>query len=203
VALSLPSLSSARKPLRAELRARRRSLSPTQRTLAAEAVARNLDQAFPLRAGQRVAIYAAMREELDTAPLIERALERGCRVFLPRIERRSGRIHFVETHLDCEHSPNHLGILEPQGTARVEARFLNLVLLPLVGFDERGVRLGMGGGYYDRTFAWRNVHTSWRGPHLIGLAYAFQQLPSIAAAAHDVRMDAVVTDKGVVRCRTG
>lgn len=144
-----------------------------------------------------------MREELDTAPLIARALERGCRVFLPRIERRTGRIQFLETSVDGRQSANHLGILEPVGTARVAARFLDLVLLPLVGFDAHGVRLGMGGGYYDRTFAFRNVHTTWRGPRLVGLAYAFQQLPSITAAAHDVHLDAVVTDKGVVRCRTG
>ena len=144
-----------------------------------------------------------MREELNTAPLIARALERGCRVFLPKIERRTGRIQFVETRADSQHSANHLGILEPQGTARVDARFLHLVLMPLVGFDACGVRLGMGGGYYDRTFAYRNLHAHWRGPRLVGLAYAFQQLPSIDAAAHDVRMDAVVTDKGVVRCRTG
>jgi 5-formyltetrahydrofolate cyclo-ligase len=162
-----------------------------------------VDRAFPLRAGRRVAIYASMREELDTAPLIARALARGCRVFLPRIERRTGRIHFLETSLGCRQIANHLGILEPVGTARVEARFLDLVLLPLVGFDAHGVRLGMGGGYYDRTFAFRNVRATWRGPRLVGLAYAFQQLPSITAAAHDVHMDAVVTDKGVVRCRTG
>ena len=203
MALSLASLSSVRKPLRAELRARRRSLSSPERARAALLVARNVDRAFPLRAGRRVAIYASLREELDTAPLIARALERGCRVFLPRIERRTGRIHFLETSLDCRQTANHLGILEPQGTARVEARFLDLVLLPLVGFDARGVRLGMGGGYYDRTFAYRNVHCSWLGPRLVGLAYAFQQLPSIVAAAHDVHMDAVVTDKGVIRCRTG
>jgi 5-formyltetrahydrofolate cyclo-ligase len=98
---------------------------------------------------------------------------------------------------------NHLGILEPEGTTNIGARWLDVVLLPLVGFDACGVRLGMGGGYYDRTFAFRNRHTSWRGPRLVGLAYSFQQLPSIAAAAHDVRMDAVVTEKGVVRCRTG
>jgi 5-formyltetrahydrofolate cyclo-ligase len=185
------------------LRARRRRLSSTERARAARAVARNVDRAFLLRAGQRVAIYSSLREELDTAQLIARALERGCRVFLPRIERRTGRIHFLETFAGCRQSTNHLGILEPQGTARVEARFLDLVLLPLVGFDAQGVRLGMGGGYYDRTFAFRNLHTSWRGPRLIGLAYAFQQLPSITAAAHDVRMDAVVTDKGIIRCRTG
>jgi 5-formyltetrahydrofolate cyclo-ligase len=189
--------------MRAELRASRRALSPIQRAHAALLVARNLDRAFPLRQGKRVAIYASMREELDTGPLIELARQRGCRIFLPRIVRRTGRIDFLEAHPDARESVNHLGIVEPEGTFKIGARWLDLVLMPLVGFDERGVRLGMGGGYYDRTFAFRNTHSTWRGPRLVGVAYAFQQLPSITAAAHDVLMDAVVTDKGVVRCRTG
>lgn len=201
--LSPSSLSSDRKLLRKELRARRRGLSPAQRALAARLIARNVDRAFPLHDGKRVAIYASLREELDTGPLIELAQRRGCRVFLPRIVRRTGRIDFLETHADARETVNHLGIVEPHGTSSVGARWLDLVLMPLVGFDECGVRLGMGGGYYDRTFAFRNTHSTWRGPRLIGLAYAFQQLPSIVAAAHDVRMDAVVTDQGVVRCRTG
>jgi 5-formyltetrahydrofolate cyclo-ligase len=189
--------------VRAELRAKRRALSPEQREHAARLVARNVDRAFRLRAGKRVAIYAAMREELDTAPLIELAFVRGCRVFLPRVDRRTGHLDFHETHADARQSVNHLGILEPEGTASIGARWLDLVLLPLVGFDARGMRLGMGGGYYDRTFAFRNRHTSWHGPRLVGIAYSFQELPSLTAAAHDVRMDAVVTEKGVVRCRTG
>ena len=57
--------------------------------------------------------------------------------------------------------------------------------------------------YYDRTFAFRNTHPRWRRPRLVGVAYDFQQLTSITAAAHDVRMDAVVTDRGVIRCSTG
>jgi 5-formyltetrahydrofolate cyclo-ligase len=189
--------------MRAELRARRRALSPAQREHAAQLVAHNVDRAFPLRAGKRVAVYASMRDELGTRPLIELALKRGCRVFLPRVIRRTGRLDFLETHAEAREIVNHLGIVEPHGTFSVGARWLDLVLMPLVGFDERGVRLGMGGGYYDRTFAFRNTHTTWRGPRLVGVAYAFQQLPSITAAAHDVRLDAVVTDQGVIRCLTG
>lgn len=197
------SLSSARRALRAQLRAQRRSVDSEQHRQAAERVARNVERAFPLRAGQRVAIYASMREELGTQPLIALALARGCRVFLPRIDLRTGRLHFLETLPECRETVNHLGIVEPHGTFAVGARWLNLVLLPLVGFDAQGARLGMGGGFYDRTFAYRNVHRSWKGPRLVGLAYAFQQLPSIVTAPHDVHLDAVVTDKGVIRCRTG
>ena len=151
----------------------------------------------------RIAAYASLPEELDTAPLIALARRRGCRIFLPRVNRRTGRIRFVESLEGGRERLNHLGIIEPHGSMPVSARWLDLVIAPLVGFDDRGMRLGMGGGYYDRTFAFRNFHSSWRRPRLIGVAYALQQLPSIEGAAHDVRLDAVVTEQGVVRCRTG
>ena len=98
---------------------------------------------------------------------------------------------------------NRLGIAEPQAGAALGARWLDVVFLPLVGFDRRGVRLGTGGGYYDRAFAFRQGRSAWRGPRLVGLAYSFQQLEHIATAPHDVLMDAVVTEKGLIRCGTG
>ena len=98
---------------------------------------------------------------------------------------------------------NRLGIMEPEGGRSIGARWLDVVFVPLVGFDARGVRLGAGGGYYDRAFEFRRWRTTWHTPRLIGLAYAFQQLEAIIPAAHDVLLDAVVTEKGVVRCTTG
>ena len=88
-------------------------------------------------------------------------------------------MQFVEAIVGAHETVNHLGIVEPKGTKPIAARWLDLVLLPLVGFDAHGMRLGMGGGYYDRTFAYRNRHTRWRGPRLVGVAYSFQQVPSI------------------------
>jgi 5-formyltetrahydrofolate cyclo-ligase len=193
----------ARKTLRAELRAKRRAVTPEQRARAARQVARNVDRVFRLRPGMRVAIYASFREELDSAPLLRLARQRGCRIFLPRIDTRTVSIEFVEALAGGRETINHLGIVEPHGTRAIGARWLDLVLLPLVGFDARGMRLGMGGGYYDRTFAFRNRHTAWRGPRLVGVAYSFQQVPSIAHEAHDVHLDAVVTEAGVIRCSTG
>jgi len=193
----------ARKTLRASLRARRRAVTPEQRARAARQVARNVDRAFRLRPGLRVALYASFREELDSAPLIRLARKRGCRIFLPRIDPRTVSMKFVEAAAGARESTNRLGIVEPHGTRAIGARWLDLVLLPLVGFDERGMRLGMGGGYYDRTFAYRNRHVAWRGPRLVGVAYSFQQVPSIARAPHDVALDAVVTEERVIRCTTG
>jgi 5-formyltetrahydrofolate cyclo-ligase len=193
----------ARKALRAELRARRRALTSEQRARAARQVARNIDRAFHLKPGMRVAIYASFPEELDSAPLLRLARQRGCRIFLPRIDTRTISMKFVEALSGARETVNHLGIVEPHGTRSVPARWLDLVLLPLVGFDAHGMRLGMGGGYYDRTFSFRNRHTAWRGPRLVGVAYSFQQVPSITREAHDVSLDAVVTEAGVIRCSTG
>jgi 5-formyltetrahydrofolate cyclo-ligase len=196
-------LGPARKALRARLRAARRNLAAPFRARAARLLAHHVDREFHLRPGLRLAVYASLPEELDTGPLIALARRRGCRIFLPRINRRTMHLRFVESHVGSRAVRNHLGIAEPHGTARLSARWLDLVLTPLVGFDQRGVRLGMGGGFYDRTFAFRNIHRSWRRPRLIGVAYALQQLPVIESAAHDVRLDAVVTEEGVMRCRTG
>jgi 5-formyltetrahydrofolate cyclo-ligase len=191
----------ARRELRATLRARRRAVPTLERARAAALVARHADHVFHLRAGQRIALYASLREELDTAPLIELASRRGCRLYLPRIERRSGRMRFVA--LGERRRFNHLGIAEPEGLEVLGARWFDLVFLPLVGFDAHGMRLGMGGGFYDRTFAFRRTRRVWRGPKLIGIAYELQRVPRIESAPHDVLLDAVITEKGVTSCATG
>jgi 5-formyltetrahydrofolate cyclo-ligase len=198
-----PNLGAARSSLRASLKARRRQVPPQQRLHAAQLVARNIDRALTLRSYWRIAVYAALPWELDTAPLMALAADRGCRVFLPCIDRRraSRAMRFVPMQGPLRY--NRLGIAEPQGTEVIAARWLDVVFLPLVGFDRGGVRLGAGGGFYDRAFAFRQLRTAWHAPRLIGLAYAFQEVASIGAAPHDVLMDAVVTEDGFIRCTTG
>jgi 5-formyltetrahydrofolate cyclo-ligase len=110
-------------------------------------------------------------------------------------------MRFVE--LTGRQRRNRLGIHEPEGSRSMGARWLDVVFLPLVGFDDHGVRLGMGGGYYDRAFAFRRWRTAWHTPRLIGLAYALQQVESLPAAHHDVRLDAVVTEERIVKCAIG
>jgi 5-formyltetrahydrofolate cyclo-ligase len=195
--------SDARRQLRASLMARRRAVSAGARAQAAVRAAHNADRALHLRPEWRVAVYAALAEELDSAPLIDLARRRGCRIYLPRIDRRrsSRRMRFVEMRGPLR--ANRLGIAEPQRTAAIGARWLDVVFLPLVGFDARGVRLGTGGGFYDRAFAFRQLRRVWYAPRLVGFGYAFQQVEHIARAPHDVALDAVVTDEGIVRCTTG
>jgi 5-formyltetrahydrofolate cyclo-ligase len=192
-----------RKALRQLLRARRRGVSAAQRATTAQLVSRNADRYIHLRAGWRIAIYISTPTELDTAPLIELARRRGCEVYVPRIDRHSAsrKMRFVE--LTGRQRRNRLGIHEPEGSMSIGARWLDVVFLPLVGFDARGVRLGMGGGYYDRAFAFRLWRTVWHAPRLIGLAYSFQQVDGLIAAPHDVRLDAVVTEKRAIQCAIG
>jgi len=197
------SLSAARRSLRAALNARRRQVSAAERERAAHLVVRNVDRALHLQPESRIAAYAALPWELDAAPLIALARSRGCRIYLPRIDRcRSSRgMRFVELRGPWRH--NRLGIAEPSGSATIGARWLDVVFLPLVGFDRHGLRLGAGGGFYDRAFAFRHCRRAWRGPLLIGVAYSFQELASITPAAHDVPMDMVVTETEIIRCATG
>jgi len=192
-----------RDQLRRLLRRQRRALPALAREQAARQVARYTDAMLHLRHGWRIGLYASLREELDTAPLMELARQRGCRIYLPVISRQhaSRRMSFVE--MSARHRFNRLGIAEPQGSPLPSVRALDIVFVPLVGFDARGVRLGMGGGYYDRAFAFRRIRTVWHAPRLVGLAYAFQQLPAIERARHDVLLDMVVTEQGVIRCTTG
>ena len=174
---------------------------------AARQIARQADRILNLRADQRIGIYAATADELDTSYLIGLALRRGCHVYLPRIDRRERvrTMRFVEITdrtLAVARSLriNRFGIVEPDGPALASARLLDVVFLPLVGFDRHGIRLGMGGGYYDRALAFRRLRTFWHAPLLVGIGYALQEVEHIAPAAHDVPLDLVITERGVTRC---
>ena len=187
---------------RRHLKALRRAIAPAQRRRAARLLARHAMRVMPLRRGLRVALYAPLPSEIDTAPLEQVARKRGCRIFLPRItDSRRARMQFIEASGPMR--ANSLGILEPVRIRAIPARFLDLVFLPLVGFDAAGNRLGMGAGYYDRAFAFRRLRSVWRQPRLIGVGYSLQQLPRIEGGPYDVHLDRVVTEQGIIKCSTG
>ena len=95
------------------------------------------------------------------------------------------------------------GLLEPASRRRARsAAAVDVVLVPLLGFDRAGHRLGMGGGFYDRILhRRRDPSRSWRHPRLVGIAYACQELAHIEPAAWDVGLDCVVTEKELIHCR--
>ena len=176
--------------------AARRAVPAAERVRAALAVARHIAGTSWLAPGKRIGLYASMPQELGTRPLIRLALERGCEVYVPRIlSMRTRRMAFVPyATTGRQHS---FGMHEPEGTDFHPARFLDTIFCAGVGFDARGGRLGHGAGFYDRALAFRSIRRHWRGPRLVGVAYAFQVVPRIPMTATDIRMDHVVTEFGV------
>jgi 5-formyltetrahydrofolate cyclo-ligase len=147
--------------------------------------------------GLMLAGYFGIHGEVDLSPWLERLVADGYRVAMPMLDcQRTGRMQFRLWQPERALCRNAFGILEPCRRARrVWRRELDLVLLPVVGFDAAGNRLGMGGGYYDRYFARQRAPGRHR-PRLVGIAHAFQELPGIPANAWDVPLDAVITELG-------
>lgn len=186
----------SRAALRRELRARRRSLGARERRGAALELLDRLLGSTLLRCARRVAVYLPADGEIDPAPIAAHLLDRGARIHLPVIDpmpRGSARLRFAPVRPGVTMTRNRFGIAEPQGTGSVAGWTLDLVLLPLVGFDRRGGRLGMGGGFYDRTFDLDRPRPM--RPRLVGLAHACQEVDQLPLAAHDVPLDALVTDR--------
>ncbi len=96
---------------------------------------------------------------------------------------------------------SRLGMNEPRNGWGRSAACLDVLIMPLAAFDRRGHRVGMGGGYYDRTLAATGRAPGWRRPTLIGLAFEVQHMPSIPARDWDVSLDWIATEAGVYRCR--
>jgi 5-formyltetrahydrofolate cyclo-ligase len=186
--------------LRKTLRARRHALGAATRTRLSRAITRHLLAAIgPAVRGRHIAGYAALADEPDLGAALAALARRGALIYLPRIDNyRLGRMSFARCDGDLR--PNRYGIAEPgQAAPARRAADLDIALLPLVGFDAHGVRLGMGGGYYDRAFAFRRYPRAVPRPRLIGIAFACQQVDALPVAPHDVRLDAVVTESGLTR----
>lgn len=186
----------SRASLRRELRARRRALSVGERRLAGRRFARNLRRDIGWRRVRDVAVYHAADGELDPLPALAQRRFQGARLYLPVLDRiYRGRLRFHLWRREKRLRANRFGIGEPRRLERARAAWaLDAILMPLVGFDDQGHRLGMGGGFYDRTLA--DLTRRPRRPRLIGVAYGFQRLPRAPRAAWDRPVDRVITDQG-------
>jgi 5-formyltetrahydrofolate cyclo-ligase len=186
-----------RRGIRRRLRARRAELTPAQRSAAARAITAHIAGTRWLRGSRAIGLYVSIGTEVPTDALRALAGKRQCKIYLPCIvDYRQRRMVFAR---DAGALPaiNRLGIPEPNALRTIPARVLSVVLMPVLGFDHLGTRLGTGGGYYDRMFSYRRHRHSWHRPLLVGIAYQCQQLPAIERSSHDVPLDAVVTEEGV------
>ena len=191
---------SQRHDLRRELRARRRVLTPVDQGRAAQRLAAHLASLRYFRLARRVALYLPNDGEIDPVQVMGRLWRMGRRVYLPVLSRlKHDRLWFAPYDPGTPLRANRFGILEPALPARhwVRAPGLDLVLMPLVAFDAGGNRLGMGGGFYDKSLAFLRHRGAWHKPQLVGLAHEFQRVAALAPQPWDVPLHAVVTDRAV------
>lgn len=196
-----PDLERRKASLRAKLKARRAEAArandgangPAVAALAAE----RFMAAIPVAAGQVVGGYWPMEEELDPRPLLTQLQRKGVLVVLPAVQTGTRLLQFRLCDDLAELPPaGAYGIPAPAATATPLVP--DILLVPLVGFDREGHRLGMGGGYYDATLQGLRAVVD-KKILAVGYAFAVQQVAELPHAAHDERLDWAVTERGAVR----
>jgi 5-formyltetrahydrofolate cyclo-ligase len=187
----------SRDELRSRMRRARRALDPHLRVSYAEQLARRMVDNPLFQRSRRIALYIPVKGEMDPSPLLRRALTMSKRVYLPvLVPYRHNRLWFAPYWEGCQLLPNRFGIPEPKVSKRslLNPTALDLAFVPLVAFDADCNRLGMGGGYYDRTFSFLRHRIHWKKPHLVGIAYDFQKVDRLKTEAWDVPLSGVATE---------
>lgn len=182
------------------MRQMRRRLPAEARRIAAENVCEHLRRSPWFQRSRTIAVYIAAKHELPTRPIVE--LIWRCRktcvvpILSPLNDRR---LWFAPLTRDSRLSLNRYRIPEPHcpPRQRLGPGQLDLVLAPLVLFDAAGHRVGMGGGFYDRTFAFLRHRRHWFKPRIVGIAYEFQRVDVIVPNPWDLPMDGIITDQRI------
>lgn len=187
---------------RGELRRRRRELTPEQQELAARRLAQQLVRRPAFRDARRIAFYLPNDGEISPWRLLLHAARMGKECYLPVLKNR--RMVFYRYRPGQALRENLYGIPEPawRRPPACDPQWLDIVLTPLVGFDRHGNRLGMGGGFYDRTFRFMHKRPgSLRGVTLLGLAHHCQEVPELPTDPWDVPLHGIATDREVITLR--
>lgn len=189
-----------RKALRTSLRQARQALSPAQQSAAAQDLFKLISNQDFFNSAQRIAFYQSADGEIDPRPLLKLALSEGKSCFLPVLsEDNPDSVAFSPYDTGTALIENQYGILEPVSRETViPPAELELVFVPLVGFSRDCSRLGMGKGYYDRSFSFK-LSDQDSHPLLVGLAHESQLLDSLPVQNWDVRLDAIATDRKMYR----
>lgn len=184
--------------LRKTISAQRKSLNNDASFMHSLAIKNQLTKLPCYRNAKKIALYYSCNGEVGTSLVIEHALACGKQVYLPILHHLRGpalRFAPLDTHTNLR--LNRFGIPEPVVAARqlLKPRNLDLIITPLVAFDTNCSRVGMGSGYYDRSFAFIDHSKQWQHPKLVGLAYEFQKIDDCKPESWDIPLHTVVTEK--------
>ncbi|PLY14411.1 MAG: 5-formyltetrahydrofolate cyclo-ligase [Sedimenticola sp.] len=186
--------------IRRSARQARRALTHAEQSQHAAQACQHARHSTPFIAAQRIAAYIATDGELDPLPLVNHAIECNKEIYLPVLQPTTQNQLWFSRYIPGEPLiPNRYAIPEPDIKYHppIKAWSLDLVLLPLVAFDKKGSRVGMGGGYYDRTFAFMRKITAMPRPKLFGYAHDCQMTANIFLNKWDVPLDGVITEKQI------
>ena len=182
--------------IRQRLRTQRAGLSLELFNSMSSAIANNVRESEAFKNSQRIGFYHSVRGEADPASL--KTADKH--FFLPVLSKNLDEgLVFIELNDDTQFEDNKFAIPEPiyDEAKIVTADTLDLVLVPLLGFDKNGNRLGMGGGYYDRCFAFKKQKNT--KPLLMGYAYDFQEVDSLEPETWDVGLDMIATESKLIK----
>jgi len=184
--------------LRKEMLSQRTALSPTKRDALSLKVCDHLSSWNPLKVAKTVALYASINGEVDPEGLAKELLERGSRLAYPRIQLMAGfpMIELVWIASLSELTPGFRGIPEPTGDAVASPSEVDIFVVPAIAFDHHNHRLGYGGGSYDNLLS-KTADNSLT----VGLGYDFQVCEKLPTESHDIPMDIVVTESGILARR--
>ncbi len=191
----------SRSDLRKHLRSERNALPTDQQTNASDTIASQLKHSFWLNQliakkavnTIHVALYLSNDGEISPQVFCEYLWDLGIKVYLPIVHGET--LLFGLYTKESQWMENRFGIAEPIDATPLTQDKLDLVCLPLVGFDNKGGRLGMGGGFYDKTFENKSTKTA-----LIGLAHDIQEVPQLPIESWDVPLDGIVTPSQCIKC---
>jgi 5-formyltetrahydrofolate cyclo-ligase len=182
-------------------RAQRRILSSTAQLQHAQALYQNTIKEKIWRNSQHIALYLANDGEIDPCLFIDYADLLGKKIYLPILAPLKNSLYFAPYEAGQRLKLNRFNIAEPvcHPSKWKTAGQLDLLLLPLVAFDTHGNRMGMGGGFYDRTLAYLQHRRFWKKPTLVGLAHEVQKVGQLNTQHWDIPLDYIITEKRCYR----
>ena len=184
-----------RQALRRYLRAARNNLQGFDRLFRQQRILTHLTQSIAWQASRHVALYLPHDGEVDLRSLLKQARKGSRKTFYLPCLQPDKSLLFAPWQPGRPLRPNRFGIGEPVTYTRRKAVALDLILMPLVGFDAAGNRLGMGGGFYDRTL--KHIRHRPGPPLLVGVAFEIQRCPALPHADWDVPLDRILTERGL------
>ncbi|MBT4836805.1 MAG: 5-formyltetrahydrofolate cyclo-ligase [Methylococcales bacterium] len=186
--------------IRKYIRQKRKNLTDSEQQSKSVAIFNNSLQCKKLRFSKTIAGYFPHAGEASPLHILEQAHTQHKTCLFPVLKAKpSQSLYFFPHQLGAALTYNRFGIAEPRKTPRnIKPTWsIDVILMPLVAFDETGNRLGMGGGFYDRTLAYLKHRSYWKKPHLIGIAYEFQKIDNLKSNNWDIPLNEIITEKKV------